>query len=587
MVVQAAFGLFRGSISGFNGLTLLAVQHGDHTLRQMVGLGNVPRRQAGVLTGDQQTDVLLLQGSKAACHIAAAHIAQHEHGMQIAGHCQIQNLQLAVFGVAVLVVLLRQGNALLLHVAAGADEDAVIVAPCRETQPGVLLQILDREQDIGAVLDDLAEQPAQGITAFVQHTGRIQDGAVDAAALEDTNILQRYAVGGKQVIGVQLNGVDAAQLLNGCPAGHHSAHSGSRSLQPQRRQPGHQHRGKGCAHAQHGSRCSHSAVDAAAEQQKSYAAEHCCRQQDIGHLAGAALAGALAEALLHKVIAGGLHRAAQQHPWVLLFQIPGEGADQVFISGAVSAPQFAALCCQRIAALHGSQHYPAAHQRQKQPQRCHTGQQTDALGAAVGVGIQHGHYRLQQGCHSSQRGHGVCTGTAAQTGQAIPQHRVAHKQAGGKQQQIGGIERRRGSVRVQHRKRRQQTLCRQPKVQQHHSQNARQHTPQSQLCGHVVQLVGGGFRHSILGRGSCFCCGCGLGLCRSRRGGSCRCGCCFISRSAILLQREQRQAHGILFFRLAGSGLFVLCRAEHLENRLFLRLFRQRFRVCRSVGKHR
>ena len=114
-----------------------------------------------------------MQRSKAACHIAAAHIAQHEHGVQVAGHCQIQNLQFTVFGMAVLVVLLRQSNALLLHVAAGADEDAVIVAPCREAQPGVLLQILDREQDIGAVLDDLAEQPAQGVAALVQYTCRI------------------------------------------------------------------------------------------------------------------------------------------------------------------------------------------------------------------------------------------------------------------------------------------------------------------------------------------------------------------------------------------------------------------------------
>ena len=191
---------------------------------------------------------------------------------------------------------------------------------------------------------------------------------------------------------------------------------------------------------------------------------------------GAALAGALAEALLHKIITGGLHRAAQQHPWVLLLQIPGEGADQVLIAGAVSAPQFSALCRQSIAALHGSQHHPAAYQRQKQPQRRHTGQQTDALGTAVCVGVQHGHHRLQQGCHSSQRGHGIRTGTAAQACQTVPQHRVAHKQAGGKQQQIGGIERRRGSVRVQHRQRRQQMLCRQPKVQQHHGQNARQHT---------------------------------------------------------------------------------------------------------------
>ena len=203
-------------------------------------------------------------------------------------------------------------------------------------------------------------------------------------------------------------------------------------MQPQRRQTRHQHRGKGCAHAQHGSSRSHSAVDAAAEQQEGYAAEHCCRQQNAGHLAGAALAGALAETLLHKVIAGSLHRAAQQHPRILLLQIPGEGADQVFIAGAVSAPQFAALCRQRVAALHGRQHHPAAHQRQKQSQRRHTGQQADALGAAVGVGIQHGHHCLQQRCHSSQRGHGVRTGTAAQTGQTVPQHRVAHKQAGGK-----------------------------------------------------------------------------------------------------------------------------------------------------------
>ena len=158
VVVQAALGLCRGCIGGFNGLTLVAVQYRDHALRQVVGLGDVPRRQAGVLAGDQQTDVLLLQRSKTACHIAAAHITQHEHGVQVAGHCQIQNLQLAIFGVAVLVVLLRQGHALLLHVAAGADEDAVIVAPRREAQSGVLLQILDREQDVCAFLNDLAEQ---------------------------------------------------------------------------------------------------------------------------------------------------------------------------------------------------------------------------------------------------------------------------------------------------------------------------------------------------------------------------------------------------------------------------------------------
>ncbi len=108
---------------------------------------------------------------------------------------------------------------------AGADEDAVVVAPGGKAQALVDFQILDREQDVGAVLNDLTEQPLQGAAALVEHAGRVQDGAVDAAALEDADILQHRAVGGKQVVGIHLKGVDAAQLLNGRPAGHHGPHA--------------------------------------------------------------------------------------------------------------------------------------------------------------------------------------------------------------------------------------------------------------------------------------------------------------------------------------------------------------------------
>ncbi len=88
--------------------------------------------------------------------------------MHVAGHRQIQDLQLPVFGVLVLVVLVRQGPRppapgrrvpiwmqLLSHQAAKA-------------QPAVDAQIADREQDVGAVLNDLTEQPLQGTAALVQ-----------------------------------------------------------------------------------------------------------------------------------------------------------------------------------------------------------------------------------------------------------------------------------------------------------------------------------------------------------------------------------------------------------------------------------
>ena len=39
------------------------------------------------------------------------------------------------------------------------------------------------------VLNDLTEQPLQSTAALVEHAGRVQDGAVDAAALEDADIL--------------------------------------------------------------------------------------------------------------------------------------------------------------------------------------------------------------------------------------------------------------------------------------------------------------------------------------------------------------------------------------------------------------
>ena len=120
--------------------------------------------------------------------------------MQTAGHGQIEDLQLAVLGVLGLIFLVGQGNFFFFHVRTGADEDAVVVAPCRKTEAAMDFQVLDRVEDVGAVLDDLAEQAPQGLTAVVEDAGRIKDGTVDAAALEDADVLQIHAVGGKELL---------------------------------------------------------------------------------------------------------------------------------------------------------------------------------------------------------------------------------------------------------------------------------------------------------------------------------------------------------------------------------------------------
>ena len=123
--------------------------------------------------------------------------------MQTAGHGQIEDLQLAVLGVLGLIFLVGQGNFFFFHVRTGADEDAVVVAPCRKTEAAMDFQVLDRVEDVGAVLDDLAEQAAQGVAALAQDAGRIEDGPVDASALEDADVLEHGTVRGEQLIGVQ------------------------------------------------------------------------------------------------------------------------------------------------------------------------------------------------------------------------------------------------------------------------------------------------------------------------------------------------------------------------------------------------
>lgn len=141
--------------------------------------------------------------------------------MQTAGHGQIEDLQLAVLGVLGLIFLVGQGNFFFFHVRTGADEDAVVVAPCRETEAAMDFQVLDQVEDVGAVLDDLAEQAAQGVAALAQDAGRIEDGPVDASALEDADVLEHGAVRGEQLIGVSLNGIHTAQFLDRRPAGDH------------------------------------------------------------------------------------------------------------------------------------------------------------------------------------------------------------------------------------------------------------------------------------------------------------------------------------------------------------------------------
>ena len=570
-----------GGFSRCQRIALLLIQQGDHPLGQVVGLGDVPGRQAGVRAGDEETDVLLLQRFQPPGGVPPADVAQHEHGVQAAGDGQIQNLQRAVLAVLVLIFRLRQGHPLLLHVRPAADEHPVVAAPGRKAEAAVDLQILDGVEDIGAVLHDLAEQAPQGLAALVEDTGRVEDGAVDAAALEDADVLQRHAVGRKEVVGVHLHGVHAAQLLNGGPAGHHSPCRCRRALQPQGGQPRHQRGGEGRAHAEHRRQGCSAAADPAAKQQEDNARQHRHAQQDERGLVGAALTGPLAKALLHQrfVPLGG---AAEQDPGVLLVQTAGEQPDEVLIPDAVGAAVLRLAHGQVVPALDGGQLHPAAQQGQKQAQRGDAGQEGKA-GLLVVRGVEQGHNGLQQRSAGSQRGHGVGTGAVPQALQAVPQDRVGHGQRARQKQQVGRVERRRGDDGVQHPDGGQHPLGHQAEVEQHQRQHTAEGALQCKGRAHAAQLFAhrlrGGGLFRLFGRGRLRRRLGGLGL-RGfrlfRRRGLGRAGRSRHGRLAVVLGPKQRDAHAVVGAggRLpGGSRHLIIGLAEEAEGGRLCRLF--------------
>ena len=302
---------------------------------------------------------------------------------------------------------------------------------------------------------------------MVEDAGRIEDGTVDAAALEDADVLQVHAVGGKELVGIHLHGVHTAQLLNGSPAGHHGTGGGCGLLQAQRSDARNQGGGQRCTHAEHGGQgCGH-AVGPAAKQQEHQPAEHGGTQQDQGRLAGAALTGALPEALLHQCLVP-LDRAAEQHPGVFLIQAPGQHPDQVLIPDTECALQPLGGSGGKVVAVSdGSQQDTAAQQGQEQAQCGHAGKQRPA-GVLIALGVEQGGRSLHQRTAGGQRRHGVCTGAALEALQAIPQDRPAHSQRTGQKEQVGGIERRRGDHGVKGGHRGQQPLGNKAKVEQYH-----------------------------------------------------------------------------------------------------------------------
>ena len=553
----AAGGVLRLCWGGVQGVALVLFQQGDHALRQMVGVGDVLGGQAGVFAGDQKADVLLLQHFQPAGRIPPACGAQHEHGVEIARNRQIQDLQGPMLGVLFLVLRFGHGDALLFHIGAVADQDAVVVAPGRKAEAVVGLQILDGVEDVGAVLNDLTEQAAQGLAALVQDAGRIEDGAVDAAPLEDADVLQIHAVRSEKLVGVHLHGVHAAQFFDRGPAGNDRTGSGGALLQPQGGQTGHQRGGERGTHAEHGGHGRSHAVEPAAEQQEHQTAEHCSSQQDVRRLAGAALTGALAKALFQQGVVP-LDRAAEQDPGVLFVQTAGKHPDQVLVpdperplqSGRVFGGQV-------VAVFHSGQLHPAAQQGHEQPQRRDAGQQRPA-GRLVAPGVEQGDGGFQRRTAGGQCRHGVCTGAAVffQAAQTVPQDGVGHGQRCGQHQQVGGVECRRSDDRVQRGNGCQQARRRQPEVEQHHSQDAAEHTAQREFCAHLMQFLAHGFRGRLFGSFLCWGrrrlgCGCvaGRGFCsRFRRLGSfggrgIRCG---DRRFRFLLKAHQRDAHAVV-----------------------------------------
>ena len=545
----------------------------------MVGVGDVPCGQGGVLAGHQQLDILFLQLFQTAGGVPSAHIMEHEHGVQTAGHGQIEDLQLAVLGVLGLIFLVGQGNFFFFHVRTGADKDVVVVAPCRETEASMDFQVLDRVEDVGAVLDDLAEQAAQGVAALAQDAGRIEDGPVDASALEDADVLEHSAVRGEQLIGISLNGIHTAQFLDRRPAGDHRTRGSGSLLQPQGCKACDEGGGQRRTHAEHSGQRRSAAVEAAAKDAEDQTGQHSRTQQDVIRLTGAALTGAGAEALLHHRVVP-LGGSAEQHPGVFFVHVLGEDADKVFVLGAERTAMLRTGLRQFEAALDRGQKDTVAQQCKEQPQRRNAGQKGEA-GRLIVLRVQQSHSGLQKrsaGCH---RGHGLHAGAfAPQPLQAVPHDGPAHSQRQRQEEQISGIEGRRGSYGVKAAQRADKALRGEAEVEQHQCKDAAQRTAQCKGRAHLVQPFPHLFR--CLGRfflfDRRFLDGCGL---RSSRGSTglfgrlCR---RFLlrrlhrSRLVAVVQDHERQAHAVVMVRRrrAGRGcgrFLVVALAEELHRR--------------------
>ena len=168
-------------------------------------------------------------------------------------------------------------------------------------------------------------------------------------------------------------------------------------------------------------------------------------------------------------------------------------------------------------------------------------------GGLVGVRVQQGHHRLDQGGRPGQGRHRLIGRRFDQAQQAVPQHAVRDGQRPGQQQQVGPHERRRGDSGAQAGHGGQDALVDQPRPQQGRRQNAAEGAPQVE-GGHRLAQGLGGFLRGLggVGCGSFFRGAGGLRF-RSRGGGGGR-----------LLRR-----HGLLFrqaFRFGGglcTGLFA------------------------------
>ena len=150
------------------------------------------------------------------------HVADHEHGGQLTGGREIDQLPV-VFRIAHLVVPGGHVHPVIFQQAAVAHQHPPAAHPAGQAHILLINQAVHGGKNIGLILDDPAENSGQRTARLDRNGGRVQNRLVNAGAGEGLDAVEQHALAREQVGRVHHHGVQVAELFDRVPAADHAA----------------------------------------------------------------------------------------------------------------------------------------------------------------------------------------------------------------------------------------------------------------------------------------------------------------------------------------------------------------------------